>query len=86
MIDILKPRGHGNVSWKFQPGGLRAVVGAALIVILWLRAGDVDTILARLDSDNREVTRLIGLNLGNLTSAFPLLQVPRRMLHSPDGI
>jgi hypothetical protein len=29
---------------------------------------------------------LIGLNLGNLTSAFPLLQVPRRMLHSPDGI
>jgi hypothetical protein len=60
-----------------------SVVGAALIVILWLRAGDVDTILARLDSDNREVTRLIGLNLRDLTSAFPLLQVPGGMLHTP---
>ena len=60
-----------------------SVVRAALVVILWLRAGDIDTIFARLDSDDRKVTCLIGLNLRNRTSAFPLLQVPRRMLHTP---
>ena len=57
-------------------------VRAALTVILWLRAGDVETVLAGWDSNNPEVTRLVGPNPRDFASALPLLQVSRKMLHT----
>jgi hypothetical protein len=72
---------EGSVQRNAYPGA-RHYVGDALIVILGLRAGYVETILAGFDSGHRELTRLICFNLSDLVSALPFLQIPRRMLHT----
>ena len=79
-------RGRNYVNEEGRVKGIAYIgpygVRAALTVILWLRARDVETVLARWDSNNPEVTRLIGPNLRDFASALPLLQVSRRMLHT----
>lgn len=62
--------------------GARHYVGDALIVILWLRAGYVETILAGFESRNREVTSLIGRSCRDLTPTLPFLQIPSRWLYT----
>jgi hypothetical protein len=84
QCDLWRGRDYVNEEGRVQ--GIACVgpygVRAALAVIFWLRAGDVETVLAEWDSDNPEVTRLISLNLRDFASALPLLQVSRRMLRT----
>jgi hypothetical protein len=79
-------RGRNYVNEEGRVQGIAYVdpygVRAALTVILGLRAGDVETVLAGRDSDNPEVTHFIRLNLRDFASALPLLQVSRRMLRT----
>ena len=59
-----------------------SVAGAAFIVILWLRAGDVETIVARLELRNLELACLIRPDLKDCTSTLPVLQIPTRRFHA----
>jgi len=77
---LWRGRNHVNDEGSLQRNAYLSArhyaVGAALIVVRWLRAGYVETILAGFESANREVARWICLNRSDLASALPLLQIP----------
>lgn len=78
--NYINDKGSVQGNAYFLPGN--HIVGTALIHILWLRASYIQAIFARCELRNRKAASLIGLSCGDLASALPLFQIPRRMLHA----